>query len=453
MGKNNIEKWSPGYELLRTFTKIWHNLFYYRRIHVLGKENIPENEQYILATSHQNALMDAMAVLLKIKKQPVFLARSDIFRKKMIARILYFIKILPIYRIRDGYAELKKNEEIFQKTMDVLENKSVLSILPEGSHAPLRKVRPLKKGVARIAFQLAEKQGFSKDIKIVPVGLEYSDYTKWQQELIIQFGKPVSLSKYYDLYRENPSKAILALVRELREEIKKQMIHIEDDEHYDLYNDLRMLFSQQITLAQHLDPHDPEQQLKAQQNFIALLEKYLRDHEEKAREIQKNLNAYTRILERHNISNRHIDRPLMSMPGFLWRALAFLLLSPVFLYGAVNNILPYILSSIPANKVRDITFHSSFKFVISLLLFPVLHLLETGIFYLFVHQPWYTLAYFISLPLSGLFAYRYFVQFSDFRARRKYEKLTRRKHPDMEKLRDLHGYFIHLADKVLSGEK
>ncbi|HHJ11215.1 MAG TPA: hypothetical protein ENK25_10065 [Bacteroidetes bacterium] len=453
MGKNNIEKWSPGYELLRTFTKIWHNLFYYRRIHVLGKENIPENEQFILATSHQNALMDAMAVLLKIKKQPVFLARSDIFRKKMIARILYFIKILPIYRIRDGYAELKKNDEIFLKTMDVLENKSVLAILPEGSHAPLRKVRPLKKGIARIAFQSAEKQNFSKDIKIVPVGLEYSNYTKWQQELIIKFGKPISLSKYYNLYRENPSKATLELVRELREEIKKQMIHIEDDEHYDLYNDLRMLFRQPITQAQHLNPRDQEQQLKAQQNFISLLEKYLNNHEEKAREMQKNLNAYKQILDRHNIPNRFIDQPLLNIPGFLWRALAFLLLSPIFLYGFINNILPYKISSILANKVRDITFHSSFKFVISLLLFPVLHLLETGIFYLFVHQPWYTLAYFISLPLTGLFTFRYYVLFSDFWFRRKYAKLTRRKHPDMERLRDLHNYFIHLSGQVLSGEK
>jgi len=453
MGKNNIEKWSPGYELLRTFTKIWHNLFYYRKIHVLGKKNIPENEQFILATSHQNALMDAMAVLLKIKKQPVFLARSDIFRKKMIARILYFIKILPIYRIRDGYAELKKNDEIFQKTMDVLENKSVLAILPEGSHAPLRKVRPLKKGVARIAFQSAEKQGFSKDIKIVPVGLEYSDYTKWQQELIIKFGKPISLSKYYDLYRENPNKATLELVRELREEIKKHMIHIEDDEHYDLYNDLRILFSQPVTQAQHLNPRDPEQQLKAQQNFINLLEKYLKNHEGKAREMEKNLNAYKQILDRYNIPNRFMGQPLISLPGFLWRALAFFLLSPIFLYGVINNILPYKISSILANKVRDITFHSSFKFVISLLLFPVLHLLETGIFYLIVHQPWYTLAYFISLPLTGLFAFRYYVLCSDFRARRIYAKLTRRKHPDMEKLLDLHNYFIHLSAQILSEKK
>ncbi len=453
MGKNNIEKWSFGYEMLRKFTGIWHNLFYYKHIYVLHEENIPKDEQYIITPVHQNALMDAMAILLKMKKQPVFLARSDIFRKNLIARFLYFIKILPIYRIRDGYATLKKNEEIFGKTMDVLTNKNGLVILPEGRHAHLRKLKNLKKGVARLAFQAAEKQNFSKDIKIIPAGLDYSDYSKIQQDLIINYGEPISLAKYYDLYKSHPNKAIVEVVRELSDAMKKQMIHIGDDENYEIYNDLRQLFEKYITVNMDLNPRDPAQRLEAQQKFIKLLEEYLHTDKEKAREVEEKLHDYNRILQRYKLRNWLIDKRLMSFPGFLWRMIIFLLFSPLFIYGFINNILPYKISFDLANKIKDKTFHSSFNFVISLLLFPLFHLIQTGIFYLFVRQPWYTLVYFISLPLTGLFAFRYYILFKKFRARWRYTKLNHRKTPEIKKLQDLHRFFISLTARIISGKK
>ena len=101
-------------------------------------------------------------------------------RRKMIASILYFLKILPVYRIRDGFSSLKGNDEIFLKTIDVLKNKNGLVILPEGDHAGFRRLRQLKKGICRVAFQSDEATGFNLKIKIIPVGIEYSNYTQVQ---------------------------------------------------------------------------------------------------------------------------------------------------------------------------------------------------------------------------------------------------------------------------------
>ena len=81
MGKNNIEKFSLGYALVKAVTGFWHNNFFYRKIIVLGLENINPGDHLIFAPNHQNALMDALAVLFTHKGQPVFLARADIFKK------------------------------------------------------------------------------------------------------------------------------------------------------------------------------------------------------------------------------------------------------------------------------------------------------------------------------------------------------------------------------------
>ena len=118
MGKENIEKYSVGYALVKTVTGFWHNNIFYRRIIVLGRENINPDDHLIFAPNHQNALMDALAVLFTSRDRIVFLARADIFKKKLLASILYFLKILPVYRIRDGFSSLKGNDEIFTKTID-----------------------------------------------------------------------------------------------------------------------------------------------------------------------------------------------------------------------------------------------------------------------------------------------------------------------------------------------
>ncbi len=137
----------------------WHNKVFYRNIEILNIQNIPEKGHLIFTPNHQNALMDALAVLCTVERRTVFLARSDIFKKPVVASILYFLKILPIYRIRDGYELLKKNKEIFQKTTDVISNeKCALVILPEGNHAGVRRLRPFKKGFCANRFSNRRSQ-------------------------------------------------------------------------------------------------------------------------------------------------------------------------------------------------------------------------------------------------------------------------------------------------------
>jgi len=193
MGKENIEKYSAGYALLKSVAGFWHNNVFYRKVIVLGRENINQGDALIFAPNHQNALMDALAVLFTHKGQPIFLARADIFKRKTIAAILYFLKILPVYRIRDGFSSLKGNDEIFTKTIDVLRNKNGLVILPEGDHAGFRRLRQLKKGICRVAFQSDEATGFTLKIKIIPVALEFSNYSRFRQVLTVEYGKPIEV--------------------------------------------------------------------------------------------------------------------------------------------------------------------------------------------------------------------------------------------------------------------
>src|SRR5674476_1213340 len=242
MGKENIEKYSAGYALLKSVAGFWHNTIFYRKVIVIGRENIKPDDPVIYSPNHQNALMDALAVLFTNKGQNVFLARADIFKRKSIAAILYFLKILPVYRIRDGFSKLRGNDEIFLKTIDVLKNRNGLVILPEGDHVGFRRLRQLKKGICRVAFQSDEATGLNLKIKVIPVALERSNYSRFRQVLTVEYGKPIEVSEYFESYKVNPERALNELRSRLSNEMKGIMVHIEEDD-YEAIDELRSMIN------------------------------------------------------------------------------------------------------------------------------------------------------------------------------------------------------------------
>ncbi|MCK5169159.1 MAG: 1-acyl-sn-glycerol-3-phosphate acyltransferase, partial [Bacteroidales bacterium] len=97
ISRDTIEKKNIGYTLLKPYVDRITKIFF--RITSYNYEKVPTDEILIYAINHQNALMDALAILATSDTEPVFLARADIFKKRTVAKILTFLKILPIYRI------------------------------------------------------------------------------------------------------------------------------------------------------------------------------------------------------------------------------------------------------------------------------------------------------------------------------------------------------------------
>ncbi|HON17582.1 MAG TPA: 1-acyl-sn-glycerol-3-phosphate acyltransferase [Salinivirgaceae bacterium] len=231
MGKHTIEKFSFGYSALKFWGKIYHDSLYSEVIVINRPSKI--KSPHIFAMNHQNALMDAMAVLFAAQGSIVFLARSDIFKNPIVAQCLYFLKILPVYRMRDGFENLKNNDEIFQHTARVLRSRRSLGIYPEGTHAEKKYLRPLQKGVARIVFQTMETMDKVEPFYIIPTGLDYEHYQKFGTRLVVSFGEPIDVSSYYSIYREDQAKALNIVREKLMDALKQQMIDITSERWYD----------------------------------------------------------------------------------------------------------------------------------------------------------------------------------------------------------------------------
>jgi 1-acyl-sn-glycerol-3-phosphate acyltransferase len=438
MGKENIEKYSAGYALLKSVAGFWHNNIFYRKVIVSGRENINPDHHVIFAPNHQNALMDALAVLFTHKGQPVFLARADIFKRKTIASILYFLKILPVYRIRDGFSSLKGNDDIFLKTIDVFKNKNGLVILPEGDHSGFRRLRQLKKGICRVAFQSDEATGFNLKVKLIPVGLEFSNYSRYRQVLTVVYGKPIEVSEYYESYKASPERALNELRSRLSQEMKDNMIHIESEKDYEAIDEVRGMingrFSDDIKFPKFFRDRILIQKLNnLKSSDLSLYDKICALSLRIKKEAAKFKTDY-RLLEK----KRH---PL----GWLIAGLTGIIVTfPLFIYGNIFNLTFLEIPNLQVRKTKDPQFHSSIRYGISLVLafvFLPLYLILS----LIIFSPWWLgILIFLTLPLSGLFAWNYYLQFSRIIGGFRIRSLIREKNKEFEQLRNDHNELVTL---------
>jgi 1-acyl-sn-glycerol-3-phosphate acyltransferase len=442
MGRENIEKYSAGYALLKTVANFWHNNFFYRRVIVIGRENINPDDYLIFAPNHQNALMDALAVLFTNKSQTVFLARADIFKRKLVASILYFLKILPVYRIRDGLENVKGNDVIFDKTIDVLKHKNGIVILPEGNHEGVRRLRQLKKGICRVAFQAAEATGFNLNIKIIPVGLEFSHYSRVRQVLTVVYGKPIEISMFRTVYKENPQRALIELRNLLSTEMEKNMVHIESEEDYEAIDELRSLINGKFSDDVRMPKLFRDRILINKLNRLKITDlpvyKSICELTLQIKNKTKELKLNYRLLEK----KKHPFVALLL--GMLGLVAGF----PLFLFGFIFNFVFLKIPDIPLKKVRDIQFHSSLKYSISLILAIVLLPVYLLVSMLVVSPWWLGLIVFVSIPLSGLFAWNYYLLFRRILGGLRIRNLIRKNDEDCLLLVKNHQELVSLISKI-----
>jgi 1-acyl-sn-glycerol-3-phosphate acyltransferase len=436
MGKKNIEKYDIFYQLLKKYVDFWHNYIYYRKVLAYGRDNINFSVPTIFAPNHQNALMDAMAVIGTLERQLIFLARADIFKNKFVARILYFLKMLPVYRIRDGFENLKQNDVTFLDTLRVMEHRNGVVILPEGNHANFRKLRQLKKGICRIAFQTAEASGFTKEINIVPVGLEYSHYWRFRQVLTVVYGHPINVSEYYDSYRENPNRAIVELRDRLSADMKKVMVHIDNEQDYEAINEMRSIVNEKYSDSIRYP------KLFRDQRLVARINELQASDPETYNDICADTLTVRGMATKLRISYRHLRKKRHPL-GWLMLSSVFLVLTlPLFLLGVALNILIFRISYLQAIKSKDPAFISTARYGFFLgfsFIFGPLYLVLALIF---IKPWWIALLVFLMIPVAGILAWNWFLLFRRTVGGFRIWNLNRTKDPVFIRLRDTYNRLV-----------
>lgn len=367
------------YRLLFSFARLNFRLFY-REIHVEGIKNIPLDKPVIFAANHQNALMDALTMLFSTNKAILFLSRADIFKNKHVAKLLTFMQIMPVYRPRDGVETLHLNTKVFEMAANYLQSGIPLGIFPEGSHQEKKRLFPLKKGICRIAFETAKMTNFNLNLVVIPIGIDYSNFQDRGSDLVVNIGQPIEVKDYYELYKENPNKAITRLSERISRSLKPLMIHVENLEEYASIIEL----SNKIISIENDNTKSKEQAITAYhqkkkiiQHIDELSINNLEEYEKlKNTNLSSNKNSSS---HRHQPNNLISSIPLMAL---------MLISSIISIPGIILNFAPYLLVLNQVKKVRDSQFKSSYDYVLSLLVYPLWYLILFIIFWIIINFQW-----------------------------------------------------------------
>lgn len=401
-----VEKFSFRYTLLKVYGKFVHDKIFYKNVKYDGIENIPKDKPVLIAPNHQNALMDALAVIFALNKQVVFLARSDIFKNPFIAKLLFFLKILPVFRMRDGKEKLKYNEQVYEKTIQILKAGLPVVIFPEAKHIDKKHLRKLKKGIQRVAFKLENDNDFNVDVQIIPTGIYYSNYWNFRSKLYVSFGKPISVKDFEADYKRDSVKAMVKLGNLMHERISEQIINIKGLETHDEYDFLLDVCDTVVAGNLSGKKLNLRDKIITDKETVRRLDKLKKENPEKFKKLLETAGEYKNKTEKLKLKDWVIEK---SVPSRKLILKAFLIFAgfPIYLYGAINNIIPYLIPRLITSKLKDRQFESSILYGLGIFSFPLFYILQSLIVRFVSKSLLITGVYFLSLPIFGLLAFIY----------------------------------------------
>ena len=372
----------------------------YRKILHVGLENIPKDGAIIFAPNHTNTLMDALVVLCYDHTPKVFVARADIFKNPVLAKIFHFLKIMPIMRQRDGFQAVKKNQEIINKSVDVLKDKIPFCIFPEGTHQAKYSSLPLSKGIFRIAFQANELMP-DVPLYIVPIGVRYGDFFRFRSTVRMEFGKPINVGEYLAEHADlTPQEQTNGMKDLLTERLHDTLFHIPNDDDY------RAIFE----VCNAMEPFEMEELLKADKNMesveaqfqankrilnrILALKNDDPDKAEKLLELGKEASK-KRQKKGIDFESASVKKPFVSR---LPRLLLTLVTLPYTLPASLLVSPAIGLCQFLFTKLKDKAFWNSIRFVVNLVLWPLLVLIYGIIGFCLLPWQWALVATLLVIP-------------------------------------------------------
>ena len=398
---------------------------YYKKIVAENIENIPKDEAFIFAPNHQNALMDPLVVIYTSKTQPYFLARADIFKRSFISAILNKLRIRPVYRIRDGKDSLKKNKDVFKDSIKILKSGIPLGLFPETTHNNKRAMLPIKKGVQKIAFQAEEENDFELGLKILPVGICYSNYENFRTVVYVRFGTPFTVTEFKDIYLENQQKALLKFRDKIAESLRPLMIDIQNNEYYQTYENSMEICNSSIREKLNLQINNQLSKFTADKKIIELLDIYYEKSPENFKVYSKKVQEYSKILKVLNLRDWLVEKRIFSFSEISLEIISLILLLPINIFGILFNYLPYKIPMLAIKNVKDHQFHSSIKFVVGLIIFPIFYLIYWIVFF-FTTNFNISLFLIICLPFSGILAFSSYIKAIKLSSKFKFYNLYRK---------------------------
>lgn len=367
---------------------------FFRRIDVIGIENVPREGPVIFAGNHPNALMDGWLLTAKCGRWPLhFLANAKLWNYRGLGPLLDASGAVPVYRREEHEGEVD-NQQAFDRVYEVIQSRNCMGIFPEGvSHAESRLVK-LKTGTARIALESATRG--TEDLTIIPCGLNYIHRHRFRSQVLIEFGEPIEIDEQWTrAYGDDQQAAVRRLTDRIGEALSSVTLNAPDWGTLRFIQAVRRLYKPSSAVL------TPGEYVELSRRFV---DGYLETMDDPdMQRMRRDVENYQARLDMLGLKDYQLRQPLTLSLAFrrvFFRSLMMLLVLPFAIPGALLHLpVGWLVALVGERFSYEMDDIATLKVFSTMLLLPLLYAVVAMIVgYNF--GLWWALFALIALPFS-----------------------------------------------------
>jgi hypothetical protein len=317
---------------------------------------------------------------------------------------------IPIVRPQDDPRGGRRNLQALERYAELLGERRLTAIFPEGLSQDAPQMAPIKTGAARIALLAESSVNFKLGLLIVPVGLQFEPRRRFRGDAFVRFGSPFKIADFAQLHGENPHQAMRKVTGRIDTALKKLAFQVDSIERLPLVERLVDVYLQRVRKTGLAGVDRKGLRGELLYRTAACLNHYTRVDPAAVADVEHHLERYERLREKAGVDRRILEESPHLLPGPLApvQAAAEILLGAIpALFGFLTGAIPYYLTRAIGLFVKSRTGYAS--------LVSVTHVLAGAVAFPLIYglQIWWvsgytsnraTITFAILLIPTGLFA-------------------------------------------------
>jgi glycerol-3-phosphate O-acyltransferase/dihydroxyacetone phosphate acyltransferase len=367
---------------------------FFKHIHVANFKNIPHNKPVVIACNHPGAFMDPGFIGSIVRKPIHYITRGDVFANPITRVFLKGLNLNPIYRFDEGFGNLAKNFDTIDELAEILKKNGIILIFSEGYSALDRRLRPLRKGTARIFLQIAREHNL--DIQLYASGITYTHKKNFRKSVMYSVSKPLFLKDYLTDFISHNQHAYHTFSKELARRISENFVVVSHpecdkivDQHINYYCSNEKLPLLPVVIYNG-------KKLKALQELSKHINDLFVNDKQRFEQLQQDTNAYEEALHQNAITDFGLANKPLGFFAFVLMILGLPFSIPGFYFWGM----PYLISKRIADKtVTRVDFYDSVNMNSLGLIYAMMNIVNNIILAFFIG--WWSLFIWVIAPVLG----------------------------------------------------
>jgi hypothetical protein len=222
--------------------------------------------------------------------------------------------------------------------------------------------------------------------------------------VLFQVGEPINVREFMASHAEEPTPVVMNIMKDiLSQRMKEMIVYIPDDEHYDATYELCAIMNNQYAKRYAKENGVKRRELTTRyacnKEIVAQIQKLRQENPDKAEELltyaKKVHDARTKA--EISLSSLVVKRPLYTN---LLKNIIFLVTLPYTLAAGVVTLPLTGISGFLLSKFKDRAFYNSVRFVVTLVLWPVILIIYAILAFCLLPWEWALAAWILTLPAS-----------------------------------------------------